>query len=295
MDEFKREWFEKDYYKTLGVPRTASQKDITKAYRKLAREYHPDSNSSPQAEEKFKEVSSAYSVLKDKDTRSRYDEAQRLGTFQSGPGPGAPGGEGQFHFETRDFNRGFGNIFGRGGRGFGFRGGWPQDGEDLRTDISISFEEAISGAEVILQLPGMAEFTLRVPPLVADGALIKAAGRGEAGSNGGNRGDLFVRVKVGKHPTFEREGLNLRMKQEISFAEAALGGNVIVPTYHGESVTMVIPPGTQSGSTLRLRKRGLENKGSVGDQFVRVEVKVPTSLSRKQRKALETFAEEFKD
>ena len=295
MDEFKREWFEKDYYKTLGVPRTASQKDITKAYRKLARQYHPDSNSSPQAEEKFKEVSAAYSVLKDKDARSRYDEAQRLGTFQSGPGPGSPGSEGHFHFETRDFSRGFGNLFGRGGRGFGFRGGWPQDGGDLRTEIDISFEEAVSGTEVPLNLPGMAEFTLRVPPLVADGALIKAAGRGEAGSNGGNRGDLFVRVKVGKHPTFEREGLNLRMKQEISFAEAALGGNITVPTYNGESVTMVIPPGTQSGSTLRLRKRGLENKGSVGDQFVRVEVKVPTSLSRKQRKALETFAEEFKD
>ena len=295
MDEFKREWFEKDYYKTLGVPRTASQKDITKAYRKLARKYHPDSNSSPQAEEKFKEVSAAYSVLKDKDTRGRYDEAQRLGTFQSGPGPRSPGGDGHFHFETRDFSRGFGNLFGRGGRGFGFRGGWPQDGGDLRTEIDISFEEAISGAEVPLNLPGMTEFTLRVPPLVADGALIKAAGRGKSGSNGGTRGDLFVRVKVGKHHTFEREGLNLRMKQEISFAEAALGGNVIVPTYHGESVTMVIPPGTQSGSTLRLRKRGLENKGSVGDQFVRVEVKIPTSLSRKQRKALETFAQEFKD
>lgn len=294
MDEFKREWLEKDYYKTLGVPRTASQKDITKAYRKLARKYHPDSNSSPQAEEKFKEVSGAYSVLKDKDTRSRYDEAQRLGTFQSGPGPGAAGSDGHFHFETQDFSRGFGNIFGRGSRGFGFRG-WPQDGEDLRTEISISFEDAISGTQVPLKLPGMAEFTLRVPPLVSDGALIKASGRGKAGSNGGNRGDLFVRVKVGKHPTFEREGLNLRMKQEISFAEAALGGNILVPTYAGESVTMVIPPGTQSGSTLRLRKHGLENKGSVGDQFVKVEVKVPTSLSRQQRRALETFAEEFKD
>ena len=295
MDEFKRDWFEKDYYKTLGIPRTASQKDITKAYRKLARKYHPDSNSSPQAEEKFKEISAAYSVLKDKETRSRYDEAQRLGTFQSGPGPGAAGGEGRFHFETSDFNRGFGNIFGRGGRGFGFRGGWPQDGEDLRTEISISFEDAISGTEVPLKLPGMAEFTLRVPPLVADGALIKAAGRGRAGANGGSSGDLFVRVKVGKHPAFEREGLNLRIKQEISFAEAALGGEISVPTYEGDSVTMVIPPGTQSGSTLRLRKRGLKNKSSVGDQFVKVEVKVPTSLSRKQRKALETFAQEFKD
>ena len=293
MDEFKREWFEKDYYKTLGVARTASQKEITKVYRKLARKYHPDSNSSPQAEEKFKEISSAYSVLKDKSTRSRYDEAQKLGTFQSGPG--AAGGDGHFRFDTQDFGRGFSNLFGRAGRGFGFRGGWPQDGGDLRTELDISFEEAISGAEIPLNLPGMAEFTLRVPPLVTDGALIKASGRGKAGSNGGKPGDLFVRVKVGKHPTFEREGLNLRMKQEISFAEAALGGNVIVPTYHGESVTMVIPPGTQSGSTLRLRKRGLENKGSVGDQLVRVEVKVPTSLSRKQRKALETFAEEFKD
>ena len=170
-------------------------------------------------------------------------------------------GEGQFHFETRDFSRGFGNIFGRGGRGFGFRGGWPQDGEDLRTDISISFEEAISGAEVILQVPGMAEFTLRVPPLVADGALIKAAGRGEAGSNGGNRGDLFVRVKVGKHPTFEREGLNLRMKQEISFAEAALGGNVIVPTYNGESVTMVIPPGHAVGQHIAIAQKRFGKQG----------------------------------
>lgn len=293
MDEFKRDWFEKDYYKTLGVPRTASQKDITKSYRKLARKYHPDSNSSQQAEAKFKEISAAYSVLKDKETRSRYDEAQRLGTFQSGPGSGA-GSEGHFHFETSDFARGFGNIFGRGGRGFGFRGGWPQDGEDLRTEIDISFDDAISGTEVPLKFPGMAEFTLRVPPLVADGVLIKAAGRGKAGVNGGNRGNLFVRVKVGKHPTFEREGLNLRIKQGISFADAALGGEIAVPTYDGDSVMMVIPPGTQSGSTLRLRNHGLKNKSSVGDQFVKVEVKVPTSLSRKQRKALETFAEEFK-
>ena len=294
MDEFKREWFEKDYYKTLGVSRTASQKDITKTYRKLARKYHPDSNSSPQAEEKFKEISAAYSVLKDKETRSRYDEEQKLGTFQSGPGPGAGGGEAHFHFETSDFSRNFGNLFGRGGRGFGFRGGLPQDGQDLRTEINISFEDAISGTEVALKLPGLSEFTLRVPPFVEDGALIKASGRGKAGANGGSRGDLFVRVKVGKHPTFEREGLNLRINQEVSFVDAALGGNISVPTYDGDSVKMVVPPGTQPGSTLRLRKRGLENKGSIGDQFVKVEVKVPTSLSRKQRKALETFAKEFK-
>lgn len=325
MSEFKREWLEKDYYKTLGVPRTASQKDITKAYRKLARQYHPDTNSSPAAEDKFKEISAAHSVLGDPKTRSSYDEAQKLGMFQSGPRTTSSGG---VRFETDDLGQDLGGFFTRGGSSiFNFGRNWPKDGEDVRASVTISFDEAIQGKEVSVGIPGRggrsqgksqgrsqdnSQVKVRIPALVNDGALLKVRGKGLAGANGGQNGDLLVKVRVNQHPRYERDGLNLRLRQKLSFDQAALGGNIEVASYYGEKSTISIPPGTQPGQTLRLRGKGLRRGGAgagagaksgagagagaksgAGDLFVEVQVDVPTSLTDKQRQAIEAMAEAF--
>jgi len=295
MSEFKREWLEKDYYKTLGVERTASQKDITKTYRKLARKYHPDTNPSPKAEDKFKEISAAYSVLSNPKTRGDYDEMQKLGMFQSGPQASQDGG---VFFETDDLRQGLGGFFTRSGGNsvFNFGRNWPRDGQDVVKRAEISFDEAIRGKELKVRINGKSSKNLirvRVPPLVEDGSLVKARGKGKPGSNGGRDGDLLVRVKVGKHPVFERDGLNLKMTRKINFAEAALGGNVTISTYSGESATIAIPPGTQSGQTLRLRNKGLKKGDQTGDLFVKIQIDVPTSLTRQQRRAVAALAEAF--
>ena len=306
MDDFKREWLEKDYYKTLGVDRTASQKDITKAYRKLARKYHPDSNSAPGAEAKFKEISAANNVLGDPKTRQSYDEAQKLGMFQAGPGrsagPGPGPGPGGVHFETDDLRQNLGGFFSRGGGGstiFNFGRDWPRDGEDVRAEVTISFDDAIKGTQISVTNPQDAAkpaVKVRIPPLVKDGALVKAKGRGMPGSRGGQNGDLLVRVKVEPHPVFERDKLNLKMRQQISYPDAVLGGNIAVTTYAGDTATIAIAPGTQSGQRLRLRGKGLKrtNKNgtdTTGDLFVEVQIEVPDVLSAKQRQAVEALAE----
>ncbi len=338
MSEFKREWLEKDYYKTLGVPRTASQKDITKAYRKLARQYHPDTNSSPAAEDKFKEISAAHSVLGDTKTRSNYDEAQKLGMFQSGPRTTSSGphttSSGGIRFETEDLGQDLGGFFNRGGGIFNFGRNWPRDGEDVKASVTISFDEAIQGKEVSVGIPGRAgrgqgrandraqgnsqnssQVKVRIPELVDDGALLRVRGRGLAGANGGQNGDLLVKVSVNQHPQYERDGLNLKLRQKVSFAQAALGGNIEVASYYGETSTISIPPGTQPGQTLRLRGKGLRRggvrsgtdagssaksngsksagAGHVGDLFVEIQVDVPTSLTDEQSQAIETMAETF--
>jgi len=331
MSEIKREWLEKDYYKILGVERTASQKDITKAYRKLARKYHPDANSSAGAETKFKEISAAHSVLGDPKARKNYDEAQKIGMFQSGPRTTSGGG---IHFETDDvggfFARGTGARSGSSGL-FNFGRNWPRDGEDVRAAVAISFDEAIRGRQVRVSnsdWPSRSPVAVRIPPLVQDGDLIRARGKGQPGADGGQDGDLLVRVKVGKHPVYERDGLNLKMNQKINFVQAVLGGEIIVLNYYGEKSTIAIQPGTQSGQTLRLRDKGLKQtaKGSAsstgeakqgkaktsktkeskakasgaktgetkaGDLFVEIQVEVPTSLTDEQRDAVESLADAF--
>ena len=313
MDDFKREWLEKDYYKILGVDRTASQKDITKAYRKLARKYHPDSNSAPGAEAKFKEVSAANNVLGDPKTRQSYDEAQKLGMFQAGPGrsagPGTgPGpGPGGIHFETDDLRQNLGGFFSRGGGGstiFNFGRDWPKDGENVRAEVTISFDDAIKGTQISVTNPQDAAkpaVKVRIPPLVKDGALVRAKGRGMPGSRGGQNGDLLVRVKVEPHPVFERDqlnNLNLMMRQPISYTDAVLGGNIAVTTYAGDTATIAIAPGTQSGQRLRLRNKGLKRTSkngadTTGDLFVEVQIEVPDVLTAKQRQAVEALAEAF--
>lgn len=331
MAELKREWLERDYYADLGVSNTASKAEITKAYRKLARKYHPDSNPGPKAEEKFKAISSAYSVLKDPETRQSYDEAKRLGMFQAGTNQS----EGTFFFDTSgfsqgnfnqgNFSQGSGGLFGKGG-GFNFMRGWPRDGENLSTEVSVSFEDAINGTEVSISHADTGSFKMRIPPLVEDGQLIKATGKGKSGTNGGKRGDLLVRVKVGKHPVFERDGMNLKLTQTISFTDAVLGGEVSVPTYGGGTLTIKIPPGTQPGQVMLLKNRGLRARhsktqkskaqnsktqnyksqrsnaqnasssgkvGDQGDQFVKIEVEIPQDLTEEQKQAVREMADKL--
>jgi molecular chaperone DnaJ len=353
----QREWFEKDYYKILGVPETASQKEIKAAYRRLSKQYHPDRN--PGAEDRFKEVSAAYDVLGDPEKRKAYDEVRRMGPVGAfGPGGFGPAGGG-FSFRIDDLGDLFGGLFGRGRRG-GFGGGatGPRRGEDLEAELHLSFEEAVRGATVTVNVtsdvpcptchgtgaaPGTTpvvcprcggrgvldenqgffsfstpctrcagrgmvvekpcgtcrgtglsrsprKVRVKVPAGVADGQRIRLKGKGGAGRNGGPPGDLYVLVHVGPHPIFGRRGDDLTVTVPITFAEAALGAEVKVPTLDGP-VTLRIPPGTRSGRTFRVRGRGVvRDKGPAGDLLVTVEVAVPTSLSAEERKAIEALA-----
>ena len=356
--------FEKDYYAALGVTKDADANAIKKAYRKLARDLHPDKNpGNADAEARFKEVSEAYDVLSDASKRAEYDEARSLfagGGFRPG---GFGAGTGSSAFDLSDlFGRGggtnftdmFGDLFGAGNTGT--RRG-PQRGEDLTAEIALDFEEAVHGATLPLQLSGPATcrrchgtraepgtgthacptcggsgyvtsnqgafafsepcrtcrgsgtiiehpctecggtgvttqvrtVTVRVPAGVRDGAKLRIAGKGRPGANGGPAGDLYVTVRVRQHSLFGRNGDDLTLAVPITFAEAALGTTLRVPTLDG-SVTLKIAAGTPSGRTLRVRGRGVSNKGKTGDLLVTVEVAVPQRLSGDAREALEKLA-----
>jgi molecular chaperone DnaJ len=297
----QRDWMEKDYYKTLGVSESASKDDIKKAYRKLAQKYHPDANKGDKtAEARFKEVSEAHSILSHDDKRKEYDEMRSLlkagGHRIYGGRPGGAGGN--VRVNIGDFFGGggaedlLGDLFGgAGGGGFGF-GRRAQQGADLETEVTLPFEEAVKGTTVTLPQGTK----VRIPPAVANGARIKVGARGQAGSNGGPPGDMYVRVKVEPHPVFSMgPGGALTVKLPLSFTEAALGAKVQVPTL-GPPVTVKIPAGTPNGKTLRVRGAGANKRGGgSGDLLVKVEVQVPAKLSRKEKDLLEQFAAVHKD
>jgi molecular chaperone DnaJ len=292
----QRDWFEKDYYKTLGVTKSATKDEIKKAYRKLAQKYHPDANKGDAtAEERFKEVSEAHSILSNDEKRKEYDEMRRL--FESGGHRiygGAPGGGGNVRVNIGDLfgdgvgDGGFniGDLFGGSGGGFGF-GRRAQPGADLETEVHLSFEDAVNGTTVSLPNGGK----VRIPAAVADGARIKVTGRGDPGSNGGPPGDLYVRVRVEPHPVFTLgPDASLNVRLPLTFAEAALGAKVQVPTL-GEPVKVKIPAGTPNGKTFRVRGAGAAKRGGGrGDLHAKVEVQVPAKLSKKEKEALEAFA-----
>ena len=363
----QRDWFEKDFYATLGVSESATQKEITKAYRKLARDHHPDKNpGDAAAEERFKDISAAYDVLGHEDKRAEYDEVRRLGPMSYGGG-GAPGGNGAggFSFNVGDMGGGLGDILGgmfnRGGRGGpGGAGVQPRRGADIEASLTVDFADAVSGLETTLYLttdaqcstchgsgakPGTAprvcancggrgvtddnqglfsfsspcrvchgrgqviddpcptcrgagvekrprEVKTRLPAGVKDGQTIRLKGRGGPGRNGGPNGDLLVQLKVMPHPRFGRSGDNLTVTVPVTFAEAALGADIDVPTLDGPSVTMHIRPGTQPGSRHRVKGKGIatrsRSKGdATGDLIVTVDVVVPTELDDAQRRAIE--------
>ena len=364
--EPQREWFEKDYYKVLGVAENASDSAITKAYRKLAKKLHPDANpGNASAENKFKEAASAYDVLSDAEKRAAYDEVRRLGPMAAGFNRGGPGTEGTFDPRSFNFDLGdsgqagragdlgdlLGGLFNRQGTRHGAR-----RGDDLNADLRLGFSEAVSGTTTVVPVMGdgpcrtcdgrgtkpgtqptpcdtcggrgmvnenqglfsfsrpcvscqgrggiiedpcptcagrglqtrRREVKARIPAGVTNGQRIKLKGRGAPGVNGGVPGDLYVRVHVSPHPLFERDGKNLTLTVPVTFAEAALGANIRVPTLNGTPVTIRIPPGTASGKRMRIPAN---DDTSGADQIVVIEVVVPQNPSDEQRAAIEALSE----
>jgi molecular chaperone DnaJ len=358
----QREWFEKDYYKVLGVPESATDKEISRAYKKLAKQLHPDANpGNKDAEERFKEASAAYDVLGSAEKRKEYDEVRRMVASGVGAGGFGPGGGTTFNFDgdLGDLGGLFGNLFGGGGRRGRRSATGPQRGQDLETELHLSFDDAVRGVTSTVRFradatcstcagsgaaPGSMpetcpechgsgsiavdqgpfsfsqvcprcggrgqvipkpcptcngrgvemrarEVKVRVPAAVADGQRIRVKGRGAAGANGGPPGDLYVIVHVRPHPLFGRNGDDLTLRLPITFAEAALGADVKVPTLDGQ-VTVRIPPGTPSGKALRVRGKGA---GGKGDLLVTVDVQVPVNLNGSQRDAIEKLASTLDD
>ncbi len=280
-----KDLYEKDFYKVLGVAKTAESAEIKKKYRTLARELHPDKNKGDAVkEDRFKEVSEAYDILSDPKKRAEYNEARTL--FAQG-GFRAPQGEG------------FNDIFGGGNPqdifanlfGGGLRRG-PRKGQDLQTEATITFREAISGTTLELKLShdrGPAQnITARIPAGVHDGARIRVKGKGAAGEAGA--GDLFILLHVKTHPIFSRKAENLTMTLPVTFAEAALGADIKVPTLSGEDVTVRLAAGTPNGRVLRVKGRGVTKGSITGDLLVSIEVQVPQRVDGKALAALKEFA-----
>lgn len=296
-----QDWLEKDFYQILGVAKNVSDAELKKTYRKLARTYHPDSNpGDAAAEAKFKEISEAYAVLSDAEQRAEYDQIRAMGTGSARFTSGGGGGQG--------FEDVFGGMFGGAGRGgqqygypqgggqnfediFGMFGGGargPQPGRDVQASTTLDFETAVQGKTVTLQAPS-GNVKVKIPAGVSDGQRIKVRGKGEASPNGGPAGDIILTVAVRKHPVFEREGNNLRLKLPITFSEAALGATVEVPTLGGELVKLKVQPGTPSGRVLRVKGRGVKTAKATGDLLAELQVVVPSHLSAEAKEALEAF------
>ena len=287
-----QDWFEKDFYKILGVTKDVSDTELKKVYRKLARQFHPDSNpDNAKAEAKFKEISEAYSVLSDKAQRAEYDQMRAMG---SGPrftgGQGFPGGGSQgYPGGAAGFEDVFSNLFGGGG-GFGGFGG-PQRGQDLTHRATIDFIDSIKGTTLKLNFDRGGAVQVKIPAGIQDGQKVKVRGKGSPSPNGGESGDLLVSVHVKPHPVFVRDGNNLRVSVPVTFVEASLGATIQVPTLGGEPVKLKVSPGTPNGRVLRVKGKGVESSKGIGDLMATVEIAVPSHLSDKAKKKLEEFNE----
>ncbi|MDY6050841.1 MAG: DnaJ C-terminal domain-containing protein [Rothia sp. (in: high G+C Gram-positive bacteria)] len=309
-------WLHQDFYKVLGVAEDSSEADIKKAYRKLARKYHPDQNPGDEAaEKKFKEVSEAYDVLSDPKQKEEYDQIRKYGAAGfSGAGGGFPGGfpgGGNFTYSTSGGAGGIniedllGGMFG-GGAGFGggarSAGGFPgagggfpgggfsqpaPQGKDATTSARITLQQAYEGAEVSVFRPGGSQTQVRLPRGVKDGQKIRARGKGHPGAGGA--GDLIVTVRVDTHPYFEREGDNLLVRVPVTLEEAVKGGVIEAPTLDGGSVKLRLAAGSPAGRKLRAKGRGFVTKKGSGDMLVIPEVQLPTNLTAEAEAALDAF------
>jgi curved DNA-binding protein len=314
----------RDFYEALGVPRSAGQDEIQRAYRKLARQFHPDVNKDPGAEERFKELSEAYDVLSDPDQRKRYDmfgeDFRRVpegaeayagagaggpagfggrgpgGFGGRGPGRSAPGGGG-FRYSTGDFGGEdidiedlLGGMFGgRGRRGWG-----PIPGADQEAELVLSVEEAYHGGTRSITLTGpdgsARTFEVNVPPGVVDGQRIRLAGQGGQGTGGAPAGDLYLVVRLAPHPRYRVVGKDIHLDLPLAPWEAALGAAVKIETPGGET-TVKVPPGTSSGRRLRLRGRGMPNqRGKPGDLFAEAKIMVPRKPTSEEQRLFEELA-----
>lgn len=298
-----------DFYKTLGLSRDASQADIQKAYRELARKHHPDLNPDDKtAKEKFQKIQRAYEVLNDKDKRELYNkfgldfERYAAAGAAGGTGPQWTTDSGNVNFDDFDFSQifggqpggGFGDFFSQfTGAPRGRRGATSRRGPDIRHEIEIPFQTAITGGEVRLSLQrpsGEVEtITVKVPMGIEDGKKIRLRGQGEPGPRGGPAGDLIVIVHVALHAWFERKGKNLEVRVPISLAEAALGAKVDLPTPKG-TITLTVPPRTSSGRRLRVKGYGVQfPDGSQGDLFAELQIVLPSQLDEKDRELIRKF------
>ncbi|MGO1727284.1 DnaJ C-terminal domain-containing protein [Glutamicibacter ardleyensis] len=300
-----QDWIDKDFYAILGVSKDASEADIKKAYRKLARKYHPDTNQGDaEAERKFKDISEANSVLSDKEEREQYDAIRAMGggaRFSAGGPGGAPGGQAGFDDMFSNLFGGGGAPRGRGGQpdfsdlfgGGGFGGGFgqsapPRKGADRTASTTISFAGSIKGTTIGLREQSGEVIDVRVPAGIKDGQSVRVRGRGQSGPAG--NGDLLVKVKVTEHPYFKREENNIRVHVPITFDEAALGAKIHVPTLDGEEVAMKVPAGSNSGRTLRLKGRGVKTSKATGNMLIVLDVVIPQNLNDKAKAAIEEFA-----
>ena len=333
----------RDYYDVLGVSRNADESQIKKAYRKLAKKYHPDTNAgNAEAEQKFKEVTEAYDVLGDREKRKMYDQFghaafdQTAGagagygnagagsggfwrtgfwrTYSSG-GPG--GGYQEYHFEGGNMDDIFGDIFGDifnhgsgtggGGRssrssgfgGSGFRGGsFPQKGSDVHADVTVGFDEAAFGCDKVVRLQdptgrsgGVQSLQVHIPAGIDTGKSIRLKGKGMPGANGGEAGDLFLKVTVVPKPGYERKGCDVYTTVSIPYTTAVFGGEAVVGTLYG-NVVCKIREGTQSGTKIRLRGKGIvsvNNPSVRGDQYVTVQISIPRQLSPEAKQKLREY------
>lgn len=288
----------RDYYEVLGVNRDADDNAIKKAYRKLAKKYHPDVNKgNAQAEEKFKEVTEAYEILSDPEKRKLYDRFGH-GAFD-GSAAGSQGNHNyrEYHFEGGDMDDILKNMFGGGFWGGSFGGrSFRQKGSDLKAEISISFDDAVFGCDKVINLgnadgSGSHSVKVHIPAGIDSGKSIRLRGKGSPGINGGEPGDLMLQVKVGEKPGFERKGMDVYTTVNIPFTTAVFGGEAVVQTLYGR-VVCKIAEGTQSGTKIRLRGKGIvsmSNPNVHGDQYVSVQIQVPRDLNDEAKRKLKEF------
>ncbi|PWG66027.1 DnaJ C-terminal domain-containing protein [Bifidobacterium callitrichidarum] len=329
----ENEWLSKDFYKVLGVSKDASDDDIKKAYRKLARKYHPDVNKTKEAEEKFKDISEAYDVLSKKEDRQKYDAIRQFGMG----GARFAGGSGSGGFDASGFSDIFGSMFGAGsgmggngsrirfstsgaggnpnindifsmfggaagqGAQYGNAGGYgyeealrPENGEDRNSKIALTLRQAVKGATVSLSVDGK-KFKAHVPAGVRDGQKIKLAGKGKPGLNGGKAGDLYLHVTVKPDDTFSMRGSDIVMDLPVTVGEAVAGGKVEVKDIDGNPVTFKVPAGSSSGTELKLAGLGVKRGNQPGDLVGRVQIMVPAKPGLMLKHAAKEFDEKAGD
>lgn len=296
----------KDYYKTLGVAKNASTKEIKSAYRKLARQWHPDVNPTrkKEAEEKFKEISEAYEVLSDAAKRKTYDSLgsdwqQRARDFQGGVRYSTPPGDGGVQFDFGDLGEGgfsefFQSIFGGMGRpGGGFTPRTRRGrGADVESEIELALRDAYTGGKRHLQLSTGKSLEVTIPPGVRDGQRIRLAGQGEPGSGGGANGDLYLIVRIAQDPIFKRDGDDLSIEHPTTVYTLVLGGEITVPTVTGK-IKVKVPAASQNGRKLRIPGKGMPRLrgGGHGDLYVTLVARVPTTLSDRERELFRELAD----
>ena len=310
------DWLQKDFYKVLGVSKDADEATIKKAYRKLARTWHPDQNKgNPEAEERFKEIGEAYTVLSNPEQRQQYDAIRAMGAggFRGGAGGGGASGVnfedifgafgggngGNVRFSTSGGGAGinlddilgaFGGFGGGSSRGSSPYQQAPQKGEDLHASTRITLKQSLSGVNIKLAVSGK-PMTVKVPKGIKDGQSVRLRGKGKASINGGSAGDLIVTIHVEEDPVYSREGNDLRMTLPVTFAEATLGANVELPLIDGSTVTVKVPAGSDSGRTLRLKGRGVATKKGTGDLLATISVVVPKDLTPEQLDSIKSLAD----